>query len=127
MVIGQTHRFAPTFPLSLFSFHLSALIADRAHRKAEEAAEAVAPVIEAAAEVQVVGAVAAASAQRTRPVVAVAATAAEMRTVAVARSREEDAVAVSTGYRVTINAVLCCPGPSAAITQFVLAHFRVCR
>ena len=86
-----------------------------------------APDIEAAAEVQAASVEAVASAQRARPVAAVAAVAStvvEIRTVAVARSREEDTVAIGfAGDLVTANAILGCPDSGAFGAEFILFGF----
>ena len=68
-----------------------------------------------AAEEQVVSFVAAAATQRTRPIVAQGAPFADSRTVAVARSGQEDAVAVGAGYAVTLYVVKGGPSPSAVV------------
>ena len=64
-------------------------------------------------------------AQRTRPVFAVAATVVETRTVAVASSREEDAVTIETGYFVAVYTILGCPLPGTVVEQLFL--FVQCR
>ena len=85
---------------------------NRAHRAAVVAA--VVPVVVAAAEDQVVSAAAEAAIQRTRPIVA-GAPAENIRTVAVARSGQEDAVAVGAGYAVTGYAMKGSPSPSTVV------------
>ena len=90
------------------------LWANRAYR-AGEVTEVVVPVVEAAVEAQAVGAVADTAIQRTRPIVAVGTLIEDSRTVAVARSGQEDAVAVGAGYAVTVNTVKGCPLPSAVV------------
>ena len=79
------------------------------------AAEAV-PVVVAAAEVQVASVAAAtAAAKRRRPVVPVATSVVGSRSDAIARSGEEDAVAVRAGDLVTVYAILSCPSPGTLV------------
>ena len=75
----------------------------------------VAPVVVAAVEVQEVGEAAVTAIQRTRPIVAAGTLIEDSRTAAVARSGQEDAVAVGAGYAVTLYAVKGGPSPSAAV------------
>ena len=78
-------------------------------------AVAVVPVEIAAAEVQVESVEVAIAVKRRRPAETVANFVVDSRTVAVARSGKEDAVAVGAGDLVTVYAILGCPGPSAVI------------
>ena len=79
-------------------------------------ADVVVQVIETTVEDQVVSSVAESAVKRRRPVATVATSVVEIRTEAVARSREEDAVAVLfAGDFVTFYTVLGCPTPSTVI------------
>ena len=81
-----------------------------------EVAVAVVPIVIAAVEAQRVSVVAATVAKQRRPVETVATSDVGLRTVAIARSGEEDAVSVGAGDLVTVYALLGCPTPSAVIT-----------
>ena len=74
----------------------------------------VAPEVVATAEAHVVSFVAVA-AQRARPKVAVRPLIAYFRTVAIARSGQEDTVAIGAGYAVTVYAVKGGPLPGAVV------------
>ena len=103
------------------SFHLSpfTLFRNWAHTVTVET-EAAEPVVTTAIEEQGVSAVAVIAVKRRQPVETVATSAADHRSVAIARSGEEDAVAVGTGDAVTVYAVLGGPSPSAVVEQFSL-------
>ena len=75
----------------------------------------VVPEVTAAAEVQVVSVVAAIAAKRRRPAATVATSVVGSRTVAIARSGQEDAVTVGAGHLVTVYAVLGCPSPGTLV------------
>ena len=81
-----------------------------------EIAVVVAPVVEAAREAQVVSVVAAAAVKRRRPVVTAATSVADFSPAAIARSGQEDAIAVGTSNLVTFYTVLRSPSPSALFT-----------
>lgn len=94
-----------------------ALFCDRANGVAEDTAPAVAPAADAAAEVEV--ARAEVPVQRSRPVVAVRATVVEARTVAEARSGQEDTITIRTGDKPTEHAIICSPLPSTFVDEFL--------
>ena len=73
------------------------------------------PIVVAAEEVQAVSEVTVIAVKRRRPVVTADTSVDGFRTVAIARSGEEDAVAVGAGNLVTFNAILGCPSPGAVI------------
>lgn len=57
--------------------------------------------------------------ERTRPVVAVAAIVFESVLLAVARSGQEETVAVSGGEQATVHAVQLCPGDGRVVFEFL--------
>ena len=91
------------------------LFCDRANGEADVTVPIAVPV--AAAEAEVAREVAAALVQRSRPVVAGRATIVEVRTEAVARSGQKDAVTVRACYLMTLMTALSRLCPSTFITQ----------
>ena len=73
-------------------------------------------VVAATAEEQAVSAVAVAAVQRARPIAAVRPLTVNFHSVAIARSGQEDAVAVGTGYAVTGYTVKGGPLPGAVVS-----------
>ena len=73
------------------------------------------PVVLVAVEAQVASVVAAIAVKRRRPVATDTTSVVGFRAVAIARSGEEDAVAVGAGDLVTVYAVSGCPGPGTLV------------
>ena len=69
----------------------------------------------AAIEVEEVRVVARAFVRRRTPIETAALSAVERRPVAISSTRKEDAVTVWSFYIIAVNAILCCPGPSAVV------------
>ena len=80
-----------------------------------EVTEAAVPVVAATVEGQAASVVAAVAAQRARPIVAAIPLIVNFRTVAIARSGQEDAVAIGAGYAITIYAIKGSPIPGAVV------------
>ena len=90
----------------------SLLFCDRANGVTVVTAEPIVPAAAADVEAEVERVVAVVLVQRSRPVVAVRATVVEVRTDAVARSGQKDAIAIRAGDKLTRNTILFRPCPS---------------
>ena len=105
---------------AIYSF---TLLTHRANRETTATAVATEPVDVAKIEVKVVGVATAEDAddaQRARPIEAFRPLVADSRAGAIARSGQEDAVAIGAGYAVAVNAVKSSPHPSTFSVQFIL-------